>query len=193
MSQGVSLLRTPTQVRTTAFIAYALAIVAALLVSFVVHALFGSQGRGGFMDLNFGGILETLAFVFTFSNALLLARVTFHLPISTLMTCGILTPPPAKNFAQKLETLENPSTLELGSGLTVLRQNGKPVGIHDGRRTLDWDKIAKISGNVAVTELRALLAKSDFVAVLDDDAFYGVITQDMFISGLWRGLEPSRS
>ena len=51
-------MRTPTQVRTTAFIAYALAIVAALLVSFVVHALFGSQGRGGFLDLNFGGILE---------------------------------------------------------------------------------------------------------------------------------------
>ena len=100
-------MRTPTQVRTTAFIAYALAVVVALLVSFVVHALFGSQGRSGFMDLNFGGILETLAFVFTFSNALLLARVTFHLPISTLMTCGILTPPPAKNFAKKLETLEN--------------------------------------------------------------------------------------
>ncbi len=179
-------MRTPTQVRTTAFIAYGLAVFAALLVSYVVHALFGSQGRGGFMDLNFGGILETLAFVFTFSNALLLARVTFQLPITTLMSCGILTPPPAKKFAQQLETLENPSIIELGSGLTVLRQNGKPIGIHDGRRALEWDKIVKIPGNVAVTELRALLAKSDFVAVLDGESFCGVITQDMFISGLWR-------
>ena len=79
-------------------------------------------------------------------------------------------PSPAENFTHKLETLENPSTPELGLGFTKLRQNNKPVGIHNGRRTIDWDKIAKISGNIAVTELRALLAKSDFVAVLDDDA-----------------------
>ena len=86
-------MRTPQAVRTSAFTAYALSLLAAVIVSFLLHLLLGSAGRGGFTDLNPGGILELVAFTLTFSNALLLTRQSFKLPITTLLSGGIYAPP----------------------------------------------------------------------------------------------------
>jgi hypothetical protein len=104
-------MRTPQGVRNAAFIAYGIAFGAGLLVAYLIHLLFGNAGRGGFVDLNPGGILEILGFVLTFSNVLLLTRQNFKLPISTLLSAGIYAPPAAKKFAMKLPTLETFASL----------------------------------------------------------------------------------
>ena len=89
-------MRTPQAVRTSALIAYALSLLAAVIVSYLLHLLLGSAGRGGFTDLNLGGFLELLAFTLTFSNALLLTRQSFKLPITTLLSGGIYAPHPPR-------------------------------------------------------------------------------------------------
>jgi hypothetical protein len=181
-------MRTPQAVRISAFSAYLIALVAGFFASYSVHLIFGGGGRGGFVDLNVGGIFEILAFVLVFSNVLLWMRQAFKLPISTLLSCGIDAPPPAKQFATKLPEV-SPSTLELSQGLAVLRDGGRAVGLFDALRdrTLEWQAVPKASGDIAVTELRELLANSPFVVIADGDVVHGAITQEMFIHGFWRG------
>jgi hypothetical protein len=182
-------MRTPQGVRNSAFIAYGIAFGAALLVSYLIHLLFGNAGRGGFVDLNLGGILEILGFVLTFSNVLLLTRQNFKLPISTLLSGGIYAPPPARKFAAQLPTLETYASLEFAEGLAIVAERGKVVGLFDSTtdKTLEWSAVPKASGGIAVTELRGLLSKSPFVVIADGDQVHGVITQEMFIGGFWRG------
>lgn len=182
-------MRTPQAVRTSALTAYALSLLAAVIVSYLLHLLLGSGGRGGFTDLNPGGILELLAFTLTFSNALLVTRQSFKLPITTLLSGGIYAPPPAKNFALKLPVLESLASLEFDGGLALVAERGRIVGLFDSEsdRTLEWSSVAKVSGNIAVTELRGALAKNAFVIIADGDVVHGVITQEMFIGGFWRG------
>jgi hypothetical protein len=181
-------MRTPQAVRISAFTAYLIALASGLLASYVVHLLFGGGGRGGFVDLNVGGILEIVGFVLVFSNVLLWMRQIFKLPISTLLSCGLEAPPAAKKFALELPEV-SPNTLELSQGLAVLRERGRAVGLFDAirDRTLEWNAVPKASGDVAVTELRGLLASSPFVVIADGDVVHGAITQEMFINGFWRG------
>lgn len=181
-------LRTPQTVRLSALIAFGLSVAVGLLASYIMHALFGGAGRAGFEDINLGGLLELLAFVLVFSYALLLTRQWFRLPISTLLSFGLETPPPAKRFAVRLEEI-SPANLEMGQNIAILRENGKAIGLFDGLRdrTIEWSSVPKASGEVAVTELRGLLAKSPFVVIADNDLVHGVITQEMFIQGFWRG------
>ena len=113
-------MRTPQAVRTSAFIAYALSLLAAVIVSYLLHLLLGSAGRGGFTDLNPGGLLELIAFTLTFSNALLLTRQSFKLPITTLLSGGIYAPPPAKNFALKLPVWHWSQSAAASSGYLTL-------------------------------------------------------------------------
>jgi hypothetical protein len=181
-------LRTPQTVRFYAMAAFAVSVLAGMLASYLMHLLFGNAGRAGFEDINLGGLLELLSFIFVFSYALLWTRQLFSLPISTLLSFGLETPPAAKLFAQKLEEF-SPSNLEMGQSIAVLRENGKAIGLFDGLRdrSLEWSSVPQASGNVAVTELRGLLSKHPFVIIADGDAVHGVITQEMFIHGFWRG------
>jgi hypothetical protein len=181
-------LRTPQTVRLTAIGAFCLSVFAGMSASYFMHLLFGSAGRAGFEDINLGGLLELLGFVCVFSYALLLTRQFFSLPISTLLSFGLETPPAAKLFALKLEEF-SPSSLEMGQSIAVLRENGKAIGLFDGLRdrSLEWGSVPKASGDVAVTELRGLLSKHSFVIIADGDLVHGVITQEMFIQGFWRG------
>ncbi len=181
-------LRTPQAVRVQAIVAYAISGVAGFIASFLMHLLFGGAGRGGFVDLNPGGVLEILAFVLVFSYGLLWTRQLFRLPISTLLSAGLETPPAAKMFAQKLEEF-SPSNLEMGQNIAVLREQGKVIGLFDGirDRNVEWDSVPQAKGNVAVTELRGLLSKHPFVIIADGDTVHGVITQEMFIHGFYRG------
>ncbi len=181
-------LRTPQTVRLTAIVAFALSVLAGMLAAYLMHLLFGNAGRAGFEDINLGGLLELLGFVLVFSYALLWTRQLFSLPISTLLSFGLETPPAAKLFAQKLEEF-SPSNLEMGQSIAVLRENGVAIGLFDGLRdrSLEWGSVPKASGAVAVTELRGLLSKHPFVIIADQDTVHGVITQEMFIHGFWRG------
>ena len=182
-------MRTPQAVRTSAFIAYALSLLAAVIVAYLLHLLLGGAGRGGFTDLNLGGLLELIAFTLTFSNALLLTRQSFKLPITTLLSGGIYAPPPAKNFALKLPVLETLASLEFDGGLALVAERGQVVGLFDSSndKTLEWSSVTKVAGGIAVTELRGALAKHSFVIIADGDVVHGVITQEMFIGGFWRG------
>lgn len=181
-------MRTPQQVRLNALIAYGLSLVAGVMVAFLVHLVFGSVGNVGFLNLNPGGIFEFLAFSLAFSSSLLGTREIFKLPITTSLTAGLIAPTDASGVAEPLDVLENPSTFELGSRTFVLRQNGRPVGLHDGDRdrTLPWDEVPRVSGSIAVTELRGALSRAPFVVVVDGDQVHGLITQEMFVAGLWR-------
>ncbi len=181
-------LRSPQVVRATAIVAFGVSVLAGMLAAFLMHLLFGSAGRAGFEDINLGGLLELLGFVLVFSYALLWTRQWFSLPISTLLSFGLETPPAAKLFAVKLEEF-SPSNLEMGQSIAVLREQGQAIGLFDGLRdrTLEWGSVPKASGDVAVTELRGLLSKHPFVIIADGDTVHGVITQEMFIHGFWRG------
>ena len=181
-------LRTPPMVRSQAVIAFAVSVGAGVVAAFLMHLLFGGAGRAGFEDINLGGVLELLGFVCVFSYGLLLTRQWFSLPISTLLSFGLETPPAARLYAQKLEEF-SPSNLEMGQVIAVLRENGKAIGLFDGLRdrSLEWGSVPKASGEVAVTELRGVLSKHPFVIIADGDTVHGVITQEMFIHGFWRG------
>ncbi len=181
-------MRTPQQVRLTALIAYGLALLAGVIAAYLMHLLFGSAGELGFNRLNPGGILEFLAFGLAFSSSLLGLRELMNLPFSTLLTAGLIGPSQAAKVAQPITSLENPTTLEFGAETVVLKQNGRPVGLHDSYRdrTLAWEDVPRVSGGVAVTELRALLSQRPFVVVTDGDDVRGLITQEMFLAGLWR-------
>ncbi len=181
-------MRTPQQVRLNALIAYGLSLVAGVVVAFLVHLIFGSAGNLSFTSLNPGGVLEFLAFTLTFSSSLLGTREIFRLPITTSLTAGLIAPTDASGVAEPLDVLENPSTFELGTRTFVLRQNGRPIGLHDGDRdrTLPWDEVPRVSGSIAVTELRGALSRAPFVVVADGDHVHGLITQEMFVAGLWR-------
>jgi hypothetical protein len=179
-------LRTPQQVRLNALIAYGLSLGAGVVVAFLVHLIFGSAGNLSFTSLNPGGVIEFLAFTLTFSSSLLGTREIFRLPITTSLTAGLIAPTDASGVAEPLDVLENPSTFELGTRTFVLRQNGRPVGLHDGDRdrTLPWDEVPRVSGSIAVTELRSTLSHAPFVVVADGDQVHGLITQEMFVAGL---------
>ena len=182
---GVTM-RTPRDLRIASLIGYGIAFAAALAGSFVVHVVFGSEGRGGFRDLNLGGILETLGFVLAFSFAMLLARRVLRVPVASLLSAGLIVPKTAQSVAQPVEDLENPSHLELGQGIAVLRQGGRPVGVHDASRDrmTAWEDVLRVPGNAAVTELRDLLARSNFVVVADGETVRGIITREMYLAGL---------
>jgi hypothetical protein len=182
-------MRTPQGVRTSAFIAYGLSLAGAGLAAYIVHLLLGGAGRGGFSDLNPGGVIEVVVFVLAFSNLLLLTRQHYKLPISTLLSAGIYAPPPARKFAAPLPTLETLASLEFAGGLALVTERGKVVGLFDSNsdRTTEWSQVPRAAGGTAVTELRGVLSKHPFVIIADGETVHGVISQEMFIGGFWRG------
>ena len=181
-----STMRTPKDLRIASLIGYGISFAAALMASFVVHLVFGSQGRGGFRDLNLGGLLEILGFVLAFSYAMLLSRRVLKVPVTSLLSAGLIVPKMAASVAQPIEDLENPSHLDLGQGIAVLRQAGRPVGVHDASRDrmTAWEDVLRVPGSTAVTELRDLLARANFVLVTDGEQVRGIITREMYLAGL---------
>jgi hypothetical protein len=62
-----------------------------------------------------------------------------------------------------------------------------PIGMSGVRREriTSWDEIVKVPGEVAVTDLRSLLAHEQLVVVMDGDEVVGVVTQEAYLAGLW--------
>jgi hypothetical protein len=180
-----SSLRTPTQLRASSLIGYALSLLAAIIVAYIMHLLFAREGRGGFRDLNPGGILETLAFVLTFSFALLGARRVLKVPVTSLLSAGLIVPKTTAGVALPLKTHDNPAGFEFGGGLSILRDQGRIIGVSDARGEITaWDRVPRVGSNVAVTELRELLSSAQYVVVATGDDVRGVITQEMYLAGL---------
>ena len=180
-----SSLRTPAQLRASSLIGYALSMLAAILMSYLLHLIFAREGRGGFRDLNLGGILETLAFVLTFSFALLGARRVLKVPVTSLLSAGLIVPKTTSGVALPLKTHDNPAGFEFGGGLGILRDRGRIIGVSDDRGEITaWDRVPRVESNVAVTELRELLSSAQYIVVATGDDVHGVITQEMYLAGL---------
>jgi hypothetical protein len=178
-------LRTPTQLRISSLIGYALSLLAAIIAAYVLHLLFASEGRGGFRDLNPGGLLETLLFVLSFSYSLLAARRILKLPVSSLLSAGLIVPKTVAAVAVPLKTHDNPAGFEFGGGLSILRDQGRIIGVSDARGEITaWDRVFRVDSGVAVTELRELLSDAPYIVVARGDDVRGVITQEMYLAGL---------
>jgi hypothetical protein len=183
--QSATPLRTPSQLRASSVIGYGLSVLGAMLAAFAMHLLFAREGRGGFRDLNLGGILETLAFVLAFSFSLLAARRVLRVPVSSLLSAGLIVPKSVRAVAMALRTHDNPAGFGFGGGLSLLRNQGRIVGVSDARGELTaWDRVARVEANVAVTELREPLSNAQFVVIVSGEDVHGVITQEMYLAGL---------
>jgi hypothetical protein len=178
-------LRSPSQLRASAIIGYVLSLLAALTAAYIVHLLFAREGRGGFRDLNPGGILETLIFALSFSYALLAARRILKLPVTSLLSVGMIVPKTVQTVAISLKIHDNPAGFEFGGGLSILRNQGRIVGVSDERGEITaWDRVPRVDVDIAVTELRELLSNTQYVVVATGDDVRGVITQEMYLAGL---------
>ena len=177
-------LRTPMQLRVSSLTGYAVCLLLAIVAAYVVHLLFAGAGRGGFRDLNPGGILEIAAFVVAFSFSLLAARRVLKLPVTSLLSLGLIVPKSAQLVAVALKTHDNPAGFEFGGGLSILRDQGRIVGVSDDRGEITaWDRVARVDSNVAVTELRGLLSRTQYVVVASGEDVRGVITREMYLAG----------
>jgi hypothetical protein len=180
-----SSLRTPMQLRISSLIGYGLSLLAAIIAAYLLHLLFAREGRGGFRDLNPGGLLETLLFVLTFSYSLLAARRLLKVPVSSLLSAGLIVPKTAQAVAVALKTHDNPAGFEFGGGLSILRDRGRIIGVSDARGEITaWDRVLRVDSGVAVTELRGLLSNAQYIVVASNDDVRGVITQEMYLAGL---------
>jgi hypothetical protein len=135
--------------------------------------------------LNPGGILETLVFALSFSYALLAARRILKVPVTSLLSVGMIVPKTVQTVAISLKTHDNPAGFEFGGGLSILRNQGRIVGVSDERGEITaWDRVPRVDVDIAVTELRELLSNTQYVVVATGDDVRGVITQEMYLAGL---------
>ena len=182
-------LRRPAQLRVAALLGATSAMIFALLMALLVFWAFGGRGRLGFASFNLPGLLEGVAFVLAYSGALIYVRRTVRLPSPTLLSFGLLVPPTTGRAAAKVPLVE---TTQVGLSMTanrfvIVQEEGVPVGItglhHD--RITAWDELVKVEAAVAITDLRRVLAHEQLVVVLDGSEVVGIVTQEMYLAGLW--------
>jgi hypothetical protein len=181
--------RTPRQLRLHALSGVLAAVAFALLASYVVFLVLGQEGRLGFTSFNLAGLVEGVTFVLAFSSALRFARSALRLPTPTLLSFGLVAPPPAAKVAKAVPVVEAASMAQVlaENRVIIVQEDGVPIGISGVRRErlLPWDELVKVDGGVAVTELRSVLAHERVVIVTTGTSVAGVVTQDMYLAGLW--------
>lgn len=182
-------MRRPDQLRRQAFLAASAAIGFALFVSFLAFLAFGREGRLGFLSFNLAGIVEGIVFLAAFVTALGWERSALRLPSPTLLSFGLLAPPTARRVARKVPLVDSASALQTLADhrVVIVREEGVPIGMSGVRRQriTSWDELVKVSGDVAVTDLRRPLSHEQLVVVVDGDEVVGVVTQEDFLAGLW--------
>ena len=182
-------MRRPSQLRLAALIGAGASVVTALLVAFAVHLLLGSGGRLGFGTFNPAGLLEGLAFILVFVTALRYVRSMARLPSPLLLSFGLVAPPNAARVAKKVPQVDAAQGLGalIQNRIVIIEEAGVPVGVAGIRREriTGWEDLVKVGGDVAVTDLRRLLAHEPLLVVVDGDRVLGVVTQEMYLAGLW--------
>lgn len=182
-------MRRPAQLRVAALLGATSAVLFALLVALLVFWAFGSRGRLGFADFNLPGLLEGVVFVLAYSGALIYVRRSVRLPSPTLLSFGLLVPPTTGRAAAKVPLVE---AAQVGLSMTanrfvIVQEGGVPAGVtglqHD--RITSWDEVVKVDAAVAITDLRRVLAHEQMVVVIDDSGVVGIVTQEMYLAGLW--------
>jgi len=182
-------LRRPGQLRVAALLGASASVAFALLVALLVFWALGRRGQLGFSDFNAAGILEGLCFVLAYSGALIYVRTALRLPSPTLLSFGLLAPPTTGRSASKVPVVDAAQVAQtmMANRIVIVQDSGVPVGVtglnHD--RITSWEELVKVEADTAVTDLRRLLAHEQLVVVLDANEVKGVITQEMYLAGLW--------
>lgn len=182
-------MRNPNQLRIAALLGALASLVFGLLLAFGVYLLFGSTGTLGFDRVNPAGIAEGVVFVLGFVTALRYARSAMRIPSPTLLSFGLVAPPPVRAVAAEVPIVDAAQSLHTiaENRMVIVQEAGVPIGVTGLRRDriTSWEELVKVDGGAAVTDLRRLLAHEPLVVVLDSDEIRGVVTQEMYLGGLW--------
>lgn len=182
-------MRRPSQLRIAALLAGLAAVAVALLASFALYLAFGRRGRLSFHDFNFEGVAEGLLFIVVLISVLRYLRSALRLPGPTLLSFGIVAPPSARRVSAGIPTVESTQNIQTlaENRLVVVEENGIPIGLTgvNRERITPWEELPKVDGSVAVTDLRRLLANEPLVVVMEGERVAGVVTQEMYLAGLW--------
>lgn len=182
-------MRRPSQIRLAALMGALAAVAFALLVSFLVSLALPGPGRLGFNDFNAAGLLEGAVFIVTYSLALIWVRSSLRIPSPTLLSFGLSAPPTAGQAAMKVPVVDAAQAVQtlVENRIVIVHQDRVPVGVtglhHD--RITSWEELVKAPSDVAVTELRSALAHEQLVVIVDGQEVKGVVTQEMYLAGLW--------
>lgn len=182
-------MRRPAQLRIAALLGASAAAAFALLVALLLYWALGRIGRLGFGSFNAAGVLEGLCFVLAYSGALIYVRSALRLPSPTLLSFGVLAPPTTGRSAAKVPVVDASQVAQtmLANRIVIVQDAGLPVGVsglhHD--RLTSWEELVKVEADMAVTDLRRLLAHEQLVVVVDGSEVVGVVTQEMYLAGLW--------
>jgi hypothetical protein len=182
-------MRRPEELRRQAFLAATSSVAFALLVAGVVFLVMGREGVLGFGGFNLPGLLQGLAFLVTLMIALSWVRRALRLPSPVLLSFGLIAPPRARKVAARVPVVDAAAALHTLADhrVVIVQEGGVPIGMSGVRREriTSWDEIVKVPGEVAVTDLRSLLAHEQLVVVMDGDEAIGVVTQEAYLAGLW--------
>lgn len=182
-------MRRPSQLRLAALLGASASVAFALLGAWAAHVGLGSEGRMGFGTFNAAGLVEGLVFVLLFVTALRYTRSALRLPSPTLLSFGLVAPPTAARVAQPVPMVDAARGLHtlIENRIVIVEEDGVPVGVAGVRREriTSWEDLVKVGGDVAVTDLRRVLAHEPLVVVTDDGQVRGVVTQEMYLAGLW--------
>lgn len=182
-------MRRPAQLRLAAFLGTGAVLTFSLVVSFVLYLLLGREGRLSFNGVNAAGLLEGAVFIIVYSLGLLYIRNGLRLPSPLLLSFGLIAPPNAERAAAEVPVVDATSGLHtlMENRIVIVEENGVPIGMTGLRRERisSWDEIAKVDGDIAVTDLRSLLAYEPLVVVMKGREVCGIITQEMYLAGLW--------
>ena len=182
-------MRRPGQLRLAAFLAGVAAIGFALLLSFLLYLLLGRRGSLAFHDFNLAGLAEGLLFVIAYTSALRYLRSALRMPSPTLLSFGLVAPPNASTVAAEVPRVESAKNIQTlaENRIVVVEEQGVPIGVTglSRERITSWEELVKVDGNVAVTDLRRVLAHEKLVVVMQDGKVDGVVTQEMYLGGLW--------
>ncbi|MDZ7800185.1 MAG: hypothetical protein U5K81_05250 [Trueperaceae bacterium] len=182
-------MRRPSHLRLAALLGASASVAVAALVAWGVHLLSGARGRLGFDAVNAQGLLEGLVFVVVFVTALRYVRSAVRLPSPTLLSFGVVAPPTAARVAHDVPQVDAAQGLHtlIDNRIVIVEENGVPVGVAGVRREriTSWEDLVKVDGHVAVTDLRRVLAHEPLVIVMEGGEVVGVVTQEMYLAGLW--------
>lgn len=182
-------MRRPSQIRVAALLGSLAAVAFALLISLLVSLLLGGSGRLGFRDFNAVGILEGVVFILAYSGALIYVRSALRLPSPTLLSFGISVPPTAGAAAADVPVVEAAHVVQTlaENRVVIVTQDGVPIGVTglNRDRIISWEELVKAPSEVAVTELRRLLAHEQLVVVVEGNSVRGVVTQESYLAGFW--------
>ncbi len=182
-------MRRPAQLRVAALLGASAAAAFALLIALLLFWALGRGGRLGFGDFNAAGILEGIVFLLAYSGALIYVRSALRLPSPTLLSFGLLMPPTTGRAAAKVPVVDAAQVAQtmMANRIVIVQDGGVPVGVtglHYDRIT-SWEELVKVEADMAVTDLRRLLAHEQLVVVLDGNQVQGIVTQEMYLAGLW--------